>query len=122
MDSLPSYEFHGIVRRVTTYVDLQGKTTVLSINKEIWKAQEQCRKHALQAKNKYERAKFKRAAIGYANLIRYHFANRLIKEAIADPSGYIATILIYGRLEAERRINAQRRSRMRFYRRPNYRR
>jgi hypothetical protein len=122
MDEMPDPEFHELFDRTTNYIDLRGKVTVNQISKELWKAREQCKSLYLRAKNMYERANYRNAIAGYDNLIRYGFANRTIKEALANPRGFIANTLIYGKIEAKRRLDAQRRSRMRFYRRPDYRR
>ena len=120
MDELPNYEFHAIFNRVSSYMDLQGKVTVQDINEELWKAREKCKKKYLEAQNVYERTRFRNAVAGYSNLIRYRFANRVIKEALIEPRGFIATTLIFGKIEAKRRLDAQRKSRMRFYNRPRY--
>ena len=117
MDSIPSYEFHAIYNRVSSYIDLQGKVTEQAINEELWKAREKCKKKYLEAENLFERTKYRNAVAGYGNLIRHGFANRVIEEASIEPNGYIANTLLYGRAEAKRRRDAQRRSRMRFYKR-----
>ena len=120
MDEMPNFEFSEIFNRTSSQVNLQGKVTVQDINKELWKAREQCKKRYLEAGNVYERSRYRNAAAGYGNLIRYRFANRVIKEALEEPRGFIATTLIFGKIEAKRRLDAQRRSRMRFYNRPRY--
>jgi len=117
MDSISSYEFHRIFNRVSSYIDLQGKVTVQSINEELWKAREKCKKKYLEAVNVYERTKYRNAVTGYGNLIRHGFAKRTIKEGLIEPDGFIANTLLFGRAEAKQRLDAQRRSRMRFYKR-----
>ena len=120
MDEMPNFEFSRIFNRTSSHVNLQGKVTVQDINKELWKARVQCKKRYLEAGNVYERARYRNAVAGYSNLIRYRFANRVIKEALAEPRGFIASTLVFGKLEAKRRLDAQRKSRMRFYKRPTY--
>lgn len=117
MDSIPSYEFHAIYNRVSSYIDLQGKVTEQAINEELWKARGKCKKLYLEAENVYERTKYRNAVTGYGNLIQNGFARRTIKEALIEPDGFIANTLLFGRAEAKRRQQAQRRSRMRFYKR-----
>jgi len=117
MDSVSSYEFHGIFDRVSIYIDLQGCVTAQAINEKLWKARETCKRKYLEAKNPFERTKYRNAVAGYVNLIRHGFANRVLEEAAIEPNGPIANTLLYGRAEAKRRRDAQRRSRMRFYKR-----
>lgn len=117
MDSISSYEFHTIFDRTTISVDLQGKVSVQSINEELWKARHKCKRKYLEAQNAYERTKYRNAVARYSNLIQNGFAKRTIKEALIEPDGFIANTLLFGRAEAKRRLDAQRRSRMRFYKR-----
>jgi hypothetical protein len=115
MDSIPSFEFHEIFSRVSIYVDLQGKVTAQAMNEELWKAREKCKRKHLEARNAYDRVKFRNVVARYGNLIRNGFAQRTLKEALIEPEGFIANTLLFGRIEAKRRLDAQRRSRMRFY-------
>jgi hypothetical protein len=120
MDSISSYEFHKIFDRVSGNINLQGKLSANDIDKELVKAREQCKKRYFGAETPQERTRYKAAVVGYSNLLHHRFSNRVVDEALADPRGLIATTLIYGKIEARRRLEAQRRSRMRFYRRPSY--
>ena len=117
MDELPSYEYEAIFNRASAAIDLHGCVTVQAINEKLWKAREICKRKNLEAKNPFERTKYRNAVAGYGNLMRHGFANRALKEAAIDPHGVIANTLLYGRAEAKRRRDAQRRSRMRFYKR-----
>jgi hypothetical protein len=120
MDSVSSFEFSEIFDRISSNINLQGKLSVHDIEKELFKAREQCRKRYFGAETMQERTRFKAAIKGYDNLLHYGFANRVIEEAAEEPRGFIAMVLIHGKIEAKRRLDAQRRSRMRFYMRPDY--
>lgn len=113
MDSISSYEFHKIFNRVTDYIDLQGKLSEGEIEKELVKASKKCRRLRRKAETAQERAKLKRAAIGYDRLIEYDFPRRVIREAIMDPKGLVSMTLRYGKKEAKRRILAQKRAQIR---------
>jgi hypothetical protein len=113
MDSIPIVEFHKIFRRVASCIDLKGKVTQKAIEKELIKARDKCLKHRRTAQTQAERAKFKRAAMGYDRLLEYGFAARAIYEAIRDPRGIIAMTLTYGYPEAKKRILAQKRAEIR---------
>lgn len=115
MDSIPSYEFHEIFDRTTDVLDLEGKGTVSEIERALWRVREYCRRRYQRAETSRERARFKTAAVNYDNLLRYGFARRVIREAVSDPNGVIASTLRFGKIEARRRILAQRTTRTRFY-------
>ena len=97
MDSISSPEFHKIFNRVTEYIDLKGKFTVEEIEEELRKARKKCLKLRRKAETSQERAKFKRAATGYGNLLEHGFAARSVYEANASPKGIVAMTLRYGK-------------------------
>jgi hypothetical protein len=111
MDSVPSYEFHEIFDRVTEYIDLYGIFTIEGMEVELQRAREKCRKHYRNAKNTWERARFKRAAVGYGRLLKHNFASRVLREARKNPDNIIGMTLRYGKTDAKRRIAAQKRAR-----------
>jgi hypothetical protein len=59
---------------------------------------------AKKAKTVQERAKFKREALQYDNLIRHNFAPRVLYEAGFNPRGLIGMSLRYGIADAKQRI------------------
>jgi hypothetical protein len=120
MDSIPSFEFHEIFDRTTDVVDLEGKGTVSEIERALWRIREYCRRRYQRAETEKERARFKAATVNYDNLLRYGFARRVIREAMSDPNGFYALTLRFGKIEARRRLLAQRATRARFYSRPGY--
>jgi hypothetical protein len=121
MDNISEYEFAEIFDRISSVIDLQGKLTVHAINAEIVKARDQCRKRYFEAETMQERHRCKAELVRYNNLLFNGFANRTIKEAMNEPNGFIAMTLRFGKLETKRRLLAQRDTRTRIYRRPDYR-
>ena len=109
MDSVSDYEFHEIFQRVTDYIDLQGKFTPEEIDRELERARVKCKKLYRNAENRRQQIRFKRAAMGYARLLEYDFASRVLREARTNPKGIIGMTLVYGVTEARRRILAQER-------------
>ena len=123
MDSISAYEFHCIFNRTSDTVDLKGKLSVQAIEEEMAKARESCRKRYGRAESSRERRRLKTSVIQLGHLVDYGFARRAIFEGVRNPSGLIALTLNYGKIEAKRRILAQRRAQIRFnYRRPTSRR
>jgi len=120
MDEMPNYEFHEIFDRVSSNVDLKGKFTVIEIEKALWRVREYCRRGYQKSETARERARFKIAKVSYDNLLQHGFAHRVIEEASLDPQGFIAMTLRFGKIEARRRLLAQKKTRMRLYRRPSY--
>lgn len=114
MDSISSYEFHSIFNRTSDTVDLKGKLSVQAIEEELGKARESCRKRYSRAETSRERRRLKTSVFQLNNLLQYGFAPRTIREAVFNPSGIVAMTLKYGKLEAKRRILAQRRAQIRF--------
>lgn len=113
MDSISSYEFHAIFNRTSDTVDLKGKLSVASIEEEMAKARESCRKRYGRAESSRERRRLKTSIVQLGHLVDYGFARRAIYEGVRDPSGLIAMTLRYGKIEAKRRILAQRRAQIR---------
>lgn len=116
MDSISSYEFHKIFDRASDFIDFKGKFTVEAIEAELLKAREKCKKLRRKAETARERAKFRRAALSYGNLLEYGFASRAVQEAAINPKGIVGMTLKHGKAEAKKRILAQKRAqiRMRF--------
>ena len=96
MDSVSRPEFHGIFSRAAGYIDLKEKFTEKAIEEELVKARDKCLKLRRKAETQQERAKFKRAALGYDRLLEHGFAARAIYEANRNPRGIIAMTLEYG--------------------------
>ncbi len=117
---MPNYEFADIFDRTTDNVDLKGKLTELEIEKALLQARESCRRRYHNAQTERERIQFKNAKVRYDNLLQYGFARRAIHEASLEPQGFISMTLQFGKVEAKRRILAQKRSQIRFYSRPRY--
>jgi hypothetical protein len=113
MDSITSYEFHKIFDRASDFIDFKGKFTVEAIETELLKARNRCRKLRRKAETSRDRAKFRRAAISYGNLLEYDFASRLIREAVSNPNGIIGMTLKHGKDQAKQRILAQKRAQIR---------
>jgi hypothetical protein len=113
MDRITSYEFHCIFNRTSNTVDLKGKLSVDAIEEELAKAREACRNRYDKAESSRERRRLKSSVVQLGNLIEYGFARRAIYEGVRDPSGLIAMTLRYGKIEAKRRILAQRRAQIR---------
>ena len=116
MESIPFTEFNDIFQRTPARI-FQGNYTAYEINKALAKARDESKIRYFDAENQHERAKTRTAVVNYDHLISYGFANRVIKEAKTHPNGPIANRL--RRIEAERRMAAQRRGQMRYYRRPD---
>ena len=120
MDRIQNYEFHEIFGRVSSRINLQGKISANAIDKSLVNARENCKRHYHATINPFLRARYKNAIMGYNNLLYYRFSNRTMKEAIENPSGIVALTLRFGKIEAKRRILAQKRTQTRIYRRPDY--
>jgi hypothetical protein len=120
MDSIASYEFHKIFNRVSSRINLQGKTSANAIDQSLVTARDNCKRNYRETTNPILRVRLKNAVVGYNNLLFYRFSNRAMKEAIENPSGIIALTLRFGKIEAKRRILAQRNTQTRFYTRPDY--
>jgi hypothetical protein len=113
MDSVTRKEFHKIFRRVAGYLNLKGKYTVEAIEEELIKAREKCLKLRRKAETQQDRAKFKRAAMGYDRLLEHGFAARAVYEARRHPRALVGMTLKYGYREAVDRILAQKRAEIR---------
>jgi hypothetical protein len=113
MDSLSAYEFHCIFNRTSDVVDLKGKLSVQAIDDALVRARESCKKNYNKADSSRQRRRLKTSAIKLGDLIEHGFANRAVHEAIYNPSGLVALTLKYGKIEAKRRILAQKRAQIR---------
>ena len=116
MDSLSSYEFHKIFKRVDVVVELAGATTGTRIenrlNIEIHRSKsiaKDIKEPRLMNLRKFYRSK----ADKLDKLKEHDFAGRAIHEANVRPKGIIAQTLLYGREEAMKRIKAQKRAALR---------
>jgi hypothetical protein len=113
MDSVPRYEFYGIFGRLPKTFNIKSKCTEEEIEDELIKTRDKCLRKAKKAETSKDRAKFKRAAIHYNNLIEHGFAARVLYEARINPKGLIGMSLKYGIPEAKERILAQKRAQIR---------
>jgi hypothetical protein len=120
MDSIASYEFHKIFDRVSSRINLQGKTSANAIDRSLAHARENCRRYFREAPNPNIRIRYKGAIMGYNNLLYYRFSDRTMKEATENPGGIVALTLLHGKIEAKRRILAQRQANTRIYKKPQY--
>jgi hypothetical protein len=120
MDSISSYEFHKTFDRVSSRINLQGKTSANAIDRSLVNARENAKYYYRKTTNPRLRAHYKNAIIGYGSLLHYRFSDRTIKEAIKNPNGIVAMTLKYGKIEAKRRILAQKRAQSRLYKQPDY--
>jgi hypothetical protein len=113
MDSVSSPEFAGIFDRTSGKLKLQGRTSSDAINKKLNNVKNKCLEMRRVAKSSKVRARLKRTALQYQNLIDYGFAERTIREARAKPNGIVALTLIYGKEEAKARILARKKTQIR---------
>jgi hypothetical protein len=113
LDSLPLLEFLAIFVRLSSIIDLRGKFTEAQIENELYKARKRSLKMAKKANTYQQRAKWKRIAGGYRQIIDYGFARRAIREANRDPNGRIGMTLRFGHQEAKKRMLAQKRAKIR---------
>ena len=113
MDTLPLLEFLAIFVRLSSIIDLKGKFTEAQIENELYKARKRSLKMAKKANTHHQRAKWKRIAIGYQQLMEYSFARRVIREANRDPNGRVGMTLRFGYQDAKKRMLAQKRAKIR---------
>lgn len=113
MDSVPSYEFHKIFRRVSYDVNLKGAFTPENIEKRLENAQEGFQSEAKRASTKTGRKRLRKKAKALENLQETNFAEKAIVEAIANPYGIVSLTLHYGRRKAEEMKLAFERARIR---------
>jgi hypothetical protein len=116
MDHLTFTEFNDIFQRIPASI-FRGNYTEMAINRALAKGRDDCQKRSHEANNQYTRTKIKNAAVNFDHLIHYGFAHRVKKEEKLHPNGPIAERL--RRIEAERRMDAQRRGNMRYYKKPD---
>jgi hypothetical protein len=113
MDSVPSYEFAGIFDRTSGDVNLKGCFTAEAIAEKLNDAKNKCEHMRAKAVVPKHRAKLKRKAIQYQNLIEYGFPERVIKEARSKPNGIFAMTLKFGKTDAKARILARKNTQIR---------
>jgi hypothetical protein len=113
LDSLPLFEFLAIFVRLSSIIDLRGLFSEAQIENELNKAQERSLKMANKANTYQQRAKWKRIAVSYRQLMENGFARRAIREAKRDPNGRIGMTLRFGHQEAKKRMLAQKRANIR---------
>jgi hypothetical protein len=94
-------------------VDLKGAASATAIENRLKIARHQSKARAKDAKRRYARRFYGFKAEEFDKLIEHDFADRAIYEANRDRRGIIAQTLVYGRLEAEKRIKAQKRAAIR---------
>jgi len=113
MDSVPSYEFHKIFRRVSYDVNLKGAFTPEDIDEQLEKVQKEFRKDAKKARSKSERHQLFKKAKATEILQDRNFSGKTIAEAIANRYGIVNLTLHYGRKKAEEMKLAFERTRIR---------
>lgn len=113
MDSIPSYEFHKIFRRVSYDVDLKGASTPDDIDRRLEKAQDNFREEAREARSESERKRLYGKARAIENLQSKGFAEATIKEALRNRYGIVNLTLRFGRKKAEEMKLALERARLR---------
>jgi len=113
MDSISRPEFAAIFDRVSTTVDLRGATSAARIGNYLKIVRQYSKDKAKESKWSWERKRHGYAAEEYDKLIEHDFAGRTIYEANRNPRGIIALTLKYGKREAEARMKAQARAKVR---------
>jgi hypothetical protein len=115
MDSVPSYEFHKIFRRLSYDVDLRGAFTPEEIDRRLDAVQGYFRNRARRAVSGSEKKRLHKKARAIENLQNKNFAERTIIEARSNRYGIVNLTLNYGRKKAEEIklafVRAQERSR-----------
>lgn len=114
MDSVPRYEFHTIFDRVSATIDLKGCTTALAIELALREVRDKSKAKLKFHRGKVMGSEFGRKVEWLDTLIEKDFAGRTIFEARRNPQGPIALTLFYGRQRALQRIEAQRRTALRY--------
>jgi hypothetical protein len=113
MDSVPSYEFHKIFRRVSYDVDLKGALDPNEIDRRMKKAQRNFKAEAWEAYNEAERRKLFTKAKNLKILREKGFPVQTIAEASENRYGIVNLTLHYGRKKAEEMKLAFERARLR---------
>lgn len=113
MDSVPSYEFHKIFRRVSYDVKLKGAFTPEEIDRRLEDARKDFRKEAKDAEKKSERKRLYKKAKAIEILQDRGFAEATIREATRNRYGIVNLTLNYGRKKAEEMKLAFERARLR---------
>ena len=101
MDSVPSYEFHKIFRRVSYDVDLKGALDPDEIDLRMEKAQKRFKAEAHEADTEAEKKRLLKKARGIEILRDKGFPVQTIAEASESRYWIVNLILHYGRKKAE---------------------
>jgi hypothetical protein len=117
VDSVPSYEFHKIFRRLSYDVDLRGAFTPEEIDRRLNAVQEYFRNRARRALSGSEKKRLYKKARAIESLQNKNFAERTIVEARSNRYGIVSLTLHYGRKKAEDMKLAFERARIRHDRR-----
>lgn len=113
MDSIPSYEFHKIFRRLSYDVNLKGALTPDEIDARLSKARKRFKAKAEEADIRGERKRLYKKAKAIEILQERDFAQRTIAEAVTNRYGIVSLTLRFGRERAEEMKLAMERSRLR---------
>lgn len=101
MDSIPSYEFHKIFRRLSYDVDLKGAFTPEDIDERLAKVQRKFKKEAKRTAASEQRKRLRKKAKAIEILQDKNFAGKTIAEATRSRYGIVNLTLHYGRKKAE---------------------
>jgi|GEM_PF-2828397 hypothetical protein len=127
MDSVSRPEFAKIFDRVSSDIDLEGATSAAAINNRMKVEIHKAKTNVTEERNRAKESKIK-VAIDYHSaysaysayaaeeldkLIAHDFAGRTIFEANLNPKGMVSQTLLYGRVEARKRVLAQKRAEVR---------
>lgn len=113
VDSIPSYEFHKIFRRVSYDVDLKGAFDPIEIDRRMEEAQKRFKAHAREAETETEKKRLYKKAKGLEILRDKGFPVQTIAEASENRHGIVNLTLQFGRKKAEEMKLAFERARIR---------
>jgi len=113
MDSVPSYEFHKIFRRVSVNVNLKGAFTPEEIDEKLERAQKKFQIKAKRAATEAKKKRLYKKAKAIEILQDKNFSEKTIAEAISNRYGIVNLTLHYGREKAEEMKLAFERARIR---------
>lgn len=106
-------EFAEIFDRTSQEINLEGCTTPLQINRVLNKETARAKVKAKLSKVAVQRAYMAWVAEQLDKLIHKDFSGRAIYEANRAPREIIAQTLVYGRVEARKRVLAMKRDKVR---------
>lgn len=113
MDSVPSYEFHKIFRRVSYDVNLKGAFTPEEIDERLERAQKEFQVKAKRAATEAKKKRLYKKGKAIEILQDKNFPEKTIAEAIRNRYGIVNLTLHYGRKKAEEMKLALERARIR---------